>query len=64
MHFDYRPDRLEINAEIMMDQHIPHAGDLLPRYPGMRLSETLGHILCRLADDFEIADDGVLGSTI
>ena len=55
------PDRLEIDAEVLMRQQVPHVPDL---EPGNARGETLRRIVnmpCGFAQHLEVADDGVNG---
>ena len=52
---DDLPDELQVNAEIVMDELIAHAGDLPPRQVWVRLREASRKLLHRFADDLEVA---------
>jgi hypothetical protein len=51
---------LKIDTKIIMDQFISHAGDGLPGDIGMGVLEYGRQAPGRLADNFKVADDGIL----
>ena len=57
---NHLPNRLHLHPEVVMDQHVAHAGDLRPRHVGIDRTNLVGQAFDRLADDFEMAEDGIL----
>ena len=51
------PDEFEIDAEVVVDQSIPHAGHCAPVDCGMLCPELLWDLLRSLADDLEAPDE-------
>lgn len=57
---DDLPDEIKINAEVVMDELVAHAGDLPPRQVRVRPREASREPLYRLPDDLEVAEHRVL----
>ena len=57
---DHRPDRIEVNIEICVNEAITRPGDLAPRHAGFACSQLGAEILDRFPDDFELAHDSAL----
>ncbi len=58
--FDHIPNKLEIHAEVIMHQFVPHTSDGFPRDIGMCILEGGGEAFGCLANDLKIANYGVL----
>jgi len=54
------PNGCQIDAEILMDQFVPHAGNIFPGNIGVSFLYILGKVLRRLADNLELANDPIL----
>src|SRR5262245_20050242 len=54
------PNTFEFDAEVMMDEPVPHAGNLAPRNVCVGRAETIAKVLRCFPKYLEIADDGVL----
>ena len=57
---DDKPDGFELDAEIVMDQYVAHAGDLLPRNVGIGRPKLVREAFDGFTDDFKIAYDCIL----
>lgn len=54
------PDDGEIDVEVGMGEAIAKTAHLLPRKVGVGCLKGRGYAACRLADNFQVAEDGVL----
>ena len=61
---DNVPHDVERDAEIVVHDTVPHAGDVFPRNVRMRPPGLGRELLHRLAHDLEVADDGVLRADV
>ena len=55
-------DDFEIDAEVLMDEHIPEGRDAPPGNLGVRAAEFGRKMADRFAGDLQIADDGLLNN--
>lgn len=55
----YLPHQVEVHAEVLVDQYVAEAGDLLPRHMATPTTEGARHILGRLANDLEVPENGI-----
>jgi hypothetical protein len=58
------PDESEIYAEVFVDELVAHAGDLPPGHRRLQSACAVRDALDCLADDLDVADDGILGLAI
>ena len=58
---DRVPDDREVHAEVLVNQDVPHAGDVRPGNVGWKAFLIRQEMASGFADYFEIADDGVDG---
>ena len=54
------PDFFEVNIIILMNKHITHAGNILPRNLRVRISKTSGKTLYRLTGKKQLMQHGGL----
>ena len=54
--FYHRPDFRQVNAELVMDQHMAHFDDLWPRDLLMGLAKGGSELTCCLADDLDVVN--------
>ena len=54
--FHHRTDFRQVNAEIVMDQHMAHFDDLWPRDLLMGLAKGGSELTCCLADDLDVVN--------
>lgn len=57
---DHSPRRVQLHAELVMDEYVAHTGNLFPRNLRGKIASRLSDLLDGLADDLKIANDGVL----
>jgi hypothetical protein len=55
------PDNGQVDAEILVDQDVPKARELVPLHFRIRQSRRIGNPLCSLTEYFEIPDNGIHG---
>ena len=53
-----------IKSEIFVDDHVPESGDLTPLNHRMRIPELARKMLHDFAQDFQVTQDGIIGSFI
>lgn len=58
------PDQLEVDAEVLVDELVPHARDLPRRDLWIKRPGLLRHPFDRLAEHLDVADDGILGLAV
>ncbi|MCH7945209.1 MAG: NAD-dependent DNA ligase LigA, partial [Armatimonadetes bacterium] len=61
---DHVPDDREVNAHIVVAEHVAESGCLLPGNLGVLVPEFLGETLGGLADDLKVPHHGVLGLVV
>lgn len=54
------PDQLKVNAEVVMNELVPHPGHLPPWHTRRTLAQWLRDALGGLANNLQVADDGIL----
>ncbi len=54
------PDDIEVDAELVVDQPIPHPGHRTPLHRGVRVAHRCRQSLRRLADDLKTPNNGAL----
>jgi hypothetical protein len=57
---DNLPNHIPVYPEIMMDQYIPHPGNLFLFYRGVLHFQRFAYRFNRLPDNFKIPQNGVL----
>ena len=58
------PDRVQVNAEVVVDQLVTHPGDIFPGRLRVSGAHDIRQPLYGLADDDELTDDAVLNECI
>ena len=53
------PNDAQVDAEVLMDQNVPHACDISPWHAGREAFLVRGQVPNSLTDDFEVADNCV-----
>jgi len=53
------PEDIHVDAEVLVDQNVAKAGDLLSLHAGLQRTEFGRQLFDRFADHLEIAHDGV-----
>ena len=58
------PDRFYVHAEVVMNQFVPHSGNILPWHFRINNAQVFGNALDGFTNDFKLSDDSVLKEMI
>jgi hypothetical protein len=59
----YDPDSVEINSHVVVDEHIPKAGNATPIDLRVSTAEFGRQPFCRFPNDLQLADGGFMAAT-